>query len=403
MEAYLLDWANLLVRWLHVVVAIAWIGSSFYFVWLDCNLVTPSEKLREQGVDGDNWSVHGGGFYHALKYMVAPKGDAIDSKLHWFYWESYWTFISGFALFCIYYLWNASSFLVDKNVFDWSGTAAGVTAVAFLAGFWIIYDLICRVFGDRKRGDHIVAVLVLIVVAISCWAATHLFAGRAAFLIVGAMIATTMTLNVFFVIIPGQRKVVATMTSGQPYDPASLAIYGRHGKQRSVHNTYFTLPVIIAMISNHYGFLYAHAHSWLVLFAIMVAGALVRQYFVGRHAFHLGRGKNPLPFALVGIAVVAALVVWMKPAPIDPAAAADIPEIVTYADLAPVLEQRCEICHGAAVQQKGLRFDSEAEVMKHAQNIYQQVVVTRQMPFSNATQMTDAERALVDRWYKGLD
>lgn len=402
MEAYLLDWANLLVRWLHVIVAIAWIGSSFYFVWLDCNLVTPAQKLRDQGVDGDNWSVHGGGFYHALKYMVAPQGGAIDSKLHWFYWESYWTFISGFALFCIYYLWNASSFLVDKSVFDWSGVAAGFGAIGFLVGFWIIYDLICRVFGDRKGGDNIVALLVLIVVAAACWLATHLFAGRAAFLIVGAMIATTMTLNVFFIIIPGQRKVVATMTSGQPYDADALAIHGRHGKQRSVHNTYFTLPVIIAMISNHYGFLYAHAQSWLVLFAIMLAGALVRQYFVARHAFHLGRGKNPWLFAVLGIAIVAALVAWMRPAPLDAAAAASVPDTVGYAQLAPVLEQRCESCHGAAVQQKGLRFDSEAEVMKHARDIHQQVVVTRQMPFSNATQMTDAERLLVDRWYQGL-
>ena len=404
MEAYLLDWANLLVRWLHVIAAIAWIGSSFYFVWLDCNLEKPkAEDLIRQGVDGENWSVHGGGFYHALKFMVAPKGGAIDTKLHWFYWESYWTFMSGFALFCIYYLWNASSFLVDKQVFDWSGTAAGVTALVLLAGFWVVYDIICRVFGDRPKGDIVVGALVLLVVAISCWLTTHLFSGRAAFLITGAMIATTMTLNVFFVIIPGQRKVVSATMSGQPYDADALAVYGRRGKQRSVHNTYFTLPVIVTMISNHYGFLYAGTNRWLVLFFLMLASALIREYFVARHAFHLGRGRNPWPFAAVGTAMIVALVALMRPAPPDAASAAALPETITYAELQPVMEQRCYICHAAEVQQKNLRVDSEEEVLRHAQNIYQQVVVTREMPFSNATQMTDTERQLVKRWFEGLD
>jgi len=392
MDAYLLDWANLLLRWLHVIVAIAWIGSSFYFVFLDSNLLAPTaEDLKDKGVDGAMWAVHGGGFYHPQKYMVAPKG-GIDSKLHWFYWESYSTWLSGFALFAVLYLWNASAFLIDRQVLDWSPVAAGFTAVGMLAAFWFIYDAICRVFGFRPHGERIVAALLLGVVALACWLATHLFSGRAAFLIVGAMLATAMSANVFFWIIPGQRKVVAAMTSGQPYDADALAIHGKRGKQRSVHNTYFTLPVLVAMISNHYNFLTSHTQRWLVLFLLMLAGALIRQFFVQRHGWHLGRARHPWPYAVLGVALLLALVTWLRPAP-APAAAA-LPGQVGYAELKPVIEQRCQSCHGAAVQMKNLRLDSQALLEQHAQMVYQQVVVTKIMPLSNATQMTDAERAL---------
>lgn len=404
MEAYLLDWANLLLRWLHVIVAIAWIGSSFYFVFLDNNLLAPTaDDLKAKGVDGAMWAVHGGGFYNPQKYMVAPKG-GIDSKLHWFYWESYSTWLSGFALFALLYLWNASAFLIDKQVLDWSPVAASVTAVGFLVAFWVVYDVICRVFGFRPNGERIVAGLLLVIVALACWLATHLFSGRAAFLIVGAMIATAMSANVFFWIIPGQRKVVAAMTSGKPYDADALAIHGQRGKQRSVHNTYFTLPVLIAMLSNHYSFLYSHPQRWLVLFLLMLAGALIRQFFVQRHGWLLGRAKNPWPFAIAGVVVLLAMIAWMlpAPAPAGAASAAALPASVDYAQIAPVIEQRCVSCHGEAVQMKNLRLDSQALVQQNAQQIYQQVVVSKIMPLSNSTQMTDTERALVGRWFEGL-
>ena len=211
METYLLDWANLLLRWLHVITAVAWIGSSFYFVFLDNNLIKPtSPDLLEKGVDGAIWAVHGGGFYNPQKYMVAPK--KIHTHLHWFYWESYSTWLSGFALFTVLYLFNAGTYLVDKSVFDWAPSTAIAAALGFLVAFWLIYDAICRVFGFRERGELIVAVLLFFVVAFASWLATQLFAGRAAFLLVGAMIATAMSANVFFWIIPGQRKVVAAMT-----------------------------------------------------------------------------------------------------------------------------------------------------------------------------------------------
>jgi uncharacterized membrane protein len=396
MEAYLLDWANLLLRWLHVITAIAWIGSSFYFVFLDNNLIKPtSPDLLEKGVDGAMWAVHGGGFYNPQKYMVAPK--KIHTKLHWFYWESYSTWLSGFALFTVLYLFNAGTFLIDKTVFDWSPAAAIATALAFLVGFWFIYDTVCRLFGFRKNGEAIVAGLMLVVVGFASWLACELFAGRAAFLLVGAMIATAMSANVFFWIIPGQRKVVAAMTSGQPYDANALAIHGKRGKQRSVHNTYFTLPVIIAMLSNHYSFLYTATHNWVMLFVLMFAGALIRQFFVQRHGWHHGRAKNPWPFAAVGVVLLIALIVWMKPAPV---AAVAVPETVDVQQVKAVIEQRCVMCHGEALQSKGIRLDSPALLQQHAQAVYQQTVVTRQMPMNNATGITEAERALIGQWFK---
>ena len=399
MEAYLLDWANLLLRWVHVITAIAWIGSSFYFVFLDNNLLKPeSPDLLEKGVDGAMWAVHGGGFYNPQKYMVAPK--KIHTKLHWFYWESYSTWLSGFSLFTVLYLWNAGSFLVDKSLFDWSPMAAGAAAVGFLIAFWFIYDTVCRVFGFRKNGELMVAAAMLITVAFASWLASQLFAGRAAFLLVGAMIATAMSANVFFWIIPGQRKVVAAMTSGAAYDAQALAIHGKRGKQRSVHNTYFTLPVIFAMLSNHYSFLYTHEHRWVLLFVMMFAGALIRQFFVQRHGFHLGRARNPMPFAVAGVVLILGVIVALAPAP-QPATAANAEAVpVTYAQVRALVDQRCVGCHNATVNFKNIQLNTDEGLLKNAQNVYQQAVVTRQMPMNNATGITDEERALIGRWFK---
>ena len=408
MEAYLLDWANLLLRWVHVITAIAWIGSSFYFVFLDNNLVKPtSPDLLEKGVDGAMWAVHGGGFYNPQKYMVAPK--KIHTKLHWFYGESYSTWISGFALFTVLYLYNASTYLIDKSLMDWTPGVAIAVAIGFLFVFGFLYDVICVAVGFRKNGELIVGVLTLCLVAFTCWLACQWFAGRAAFLLVGASIATAMSGNVFLWIIPGQKKVVAAMTSGTKLPAKELALHGKRGKQRSVHNTYFTLPVLFAMLSNHYSFLYTHAYNWLVLFFMMVAGALIRQFFVQRHGYHHGRASNPLPWAMAGVAVLVGVIVWMKPADaINNVATKSINTWTTapkdsqnsYATVQKVLEQRCAMCHNAQVQMKNVRLDSPEAVKLHAQNIYQQVVVTKQMPMNNSTQITDAERALIAQWFK---
>ena len=391
MDAYLLDWLNLLLRWAHVITGIAWIGASFYFVSLDNSLTPPKDaKDVAKGVGGEQWGVHGGGFYHHQKYPVSP--GYVPEQLHWSMWESYSTWLTGFALFTVLYLFNASTFLIDKSLFDWSPTAAICTALGFFVAFWVLYDLICRTLGRGQNGDLIVGGCVFVLIVAASWLSCHLFAGRAAFLLVGAMIATTMSGNVFFWIIPGQRTVVAAIKAGQPVDP----VHGQRGKQRSVHNTFFTLPVLFAMMSNHYGFTYGAKHNWVVLVVIMVAGALIRFSFALRHKA-LAYGK-PVPwhYAIVGTLLLLGTIWAVRPEP-QPAAAVAAP--ASFADVQAIVAQRCVMCHGPALQSKNVRFDSADEIAKHAQAIYQQAVVLKTMPMNNATQITDAERALIGRWF----
>ncbi len=405
MESYLLDWANLLLRWVHVITAIAWVGSSFYFVFLDSSLTPPQdEDLKRQGVSGELWAVHGGGFYHPVKFLGAPP--QLPQHLHWFYWESYSTWLSGFSLFTVSYLWSAGTYLIDKSVMEWSPNAAVAVALAFLVVFWLAYDGICRIFGQHKNGETIVGALVAVLVVIAAWLACHWFAGRAAFLLVGAMIATSMSANVFFWIIPGQRTVVADIKAGRPVDP----IHGKRGKQRSVHNTYFTLPVLFAMLSGHYSFTYTHPQNWLVLVGMMFAGAAIRQFFVLRHGFKLGRNSHPWPYVLAGVAAIGTIFVWLMPAPpVTPdainagasnAVSARAGGQIGYKTLQPILEQRCYMCHGEQVQMKNVRLDSIEGVKQHAQGIFQQAVVTKVMPLNNATGISEAERGLIRQWFE---
>ena len=401
MESYYLDWANLLLRWVHVITAIAWIGSSFYFVFLDSSL-TPAqdEDLQKQGVTGELWAVHGGGFYHPVKFNVSPP--ELPNQLHWFYWEGYSTWLSGFSLFTVSYLWSASTYLIDKSLMDWAPATAIAVALSFLVLFWLLYDLICRVFGQRKHGEAIVGVLVFALVCVASWAACHWFAGRAAFLLVGAMLATSMSANVLFWIIPGQKKVVAQIKAGAPVD----AIHGKRGKQRSVHNTYFTLPVLFAMLSGHYSFTYNHPQNWLVLILMMFAGAAIRQFFVLRHGYKLGRHGHPWRWAVVGMLVLVAVIVWQRPPAVATGSVAKDPVSTGpggqfgYKNLQPVLAQRCYSCHGEQVQMKNVRLDSAALVRQHAATIYQQVVVAKAMPMNNATGLTESERQLFKQWFE---
>lgn len=390
MDIYLLDWANLLLRWLHVITVIAWIGASFYFVWLDNHLVKPqADDLKAKGVDGELWAVHGGGFYNPQKYLVAPAN--LPKDLHWFYWESYWTWMSGFALFVVLYLFNASQMLIDPRVHAWGAPwQAVVAALGFLVVGTAVYDIACQTLGRTKDGgigndSRVLAVVAVFVVAAS-WLACQLFAGRAAFLIVGATLATMMTANVAHWIIPGQRKVIAQMRAGQKPDP----IHGQRGKQRSVHNTYFGLPVLIAMLSNHYGMLYQHPHNWVVLCVLMAAGVAIRVFFVKRH-----KGVNSWGSVAVALALLAGLVAWMAPRP-QPAVAAAAP--VSLLQVQAIAAQRCLACHSGEVAQKGVRLDSAEALVAHKAQIHQQVAVQRLMPLNNATAMTDEERALMGRW-----
>ncbi len=390
MDIYLLDWANLLLRWLHVITVIAWIGASFYFVWLDNHLVRPTaEDLKAKGVDGELWAVHGGGFYNPQKYLVAPGN--LPKDLHWFYWESYWTWMSGFALFVVLYLFNASQMLIDSRVHAWGAPWQAVcAALGFLVVGTAVYDIACQTLGRTKNGaigqDGRVMAVVAAFVVFEAWAATQLFAGRAAFLVVGATLATMMTANVAHWIIPGQRKVIAQMRAGLPVDP----LHGQRGKQRSVHNTYFTLPVLIAMLSNHYGMLHQHPHNWAVLCVLMAAGVAIRVFFVGRH-----KGVNRWGAVALAVALLAGLVAWMAPPP-RAALASTAP--VPLAQVQAVVGQRCLMCHSGEAAQKGVRLDSAEGLAAHKAQIYQQVVVQRAMPLNNATGITDDERALVGHW-----
>ncbi len=398
MDTYLLDWANLMLRWTHVIVAIAWIGSSFYFVFLDNSLTKPqSSELLNRGVDGELWAVHGGGFYNPQKYVLAPK--QLPEHLHWFYWEAYSTWLTGFALFTVLYLFNAGTFLIDKSVYDWSPAVAIVTSLVFLVAFWFVYDVICRVFGQKKNGELMVALAVTVFIILASWLACHLFAGRAAFLLVGAMIATTMSANVFVWIIPGQRSVIAQMRAGQPVDP----IHGFRGKQRSVHNTYFTLPVLVAMMSNHYGWLYQGKYNWLVLVLLMLAGALIRHSFVARHRALVQGRRVPWEHAIVGTVLLVGLAIWLAPPPSTATvtmAGGIPPAAVSSVEIKALIEQRCLMCHNAAMAQKNVALHTPQLIKQHAQSIYQQVSVLKLMPFNNATQITDAERVQFKRWFE---
>ncbi len=391
MDAYLIDWANLLLRWLHLIVGIAWIGASFYFVWLDNSLKPPEDQnLRDKGVMGELWAVHGGGFYNPQKYLGVPK--ALPEHLHWFYWESYSSWMSGFALFVVLYLFNPSVYLIDKKVFDLSPAMAITGALGFLIAGWVVYNTICRLFGERgDKADLIVGILISLWVVCATWAACHLFSGRAAFLLTGAMIATIMSANVLIWIIPGQKKIIAAMKSGQAPDP----IHGKRAKQRSVHNTYFTLPVLLSMLSNHYSMLYQARHNWVVLMVLMLAGVLIRQFFIVRH-----KGNIQWGWWAAGIALIVAVIIALAPDRTSAKTTSATMTLASFSEVKNIIEQRCVACHNAQVISKNIQLHTDALIVANAQAIYQQAVLLKLMPMANSTNITENERAVIGTWFK---
>jgi uncharacterized membrane protein len=384
---YVLDWLNFLVRWLHLVAGIAWIGSSFYFVWLDNHLREPDPELKAKGVAGELWAVHGGGFYNPQKYLVAPA--TLPAELHWFKWEAYTTWLSGFGLLVIVYYANAQAMMVDPQVAKLSSAAAIGVSLASLVIGWVVYDLACRSpLGARPVPFGIVLFVFMLLAA---WVLAHLLGGRAAYIQVGAMIGTIMAANVLMVIIPGQRRMVEAMRAGRAPDPLD----GRRGKQRSVHNNYLTLPVLLIMISNHYAMFTHHPHNWAVLGALSAAGVLIRQFFNLRH-----KGKTDWRWPAAGCVVLAAVAVWLAPPLAAPAAK------VSPADVKHIVDARCVACHAAkptfpgfAAAPAGVMLESPAQIKQNAQKIYQQVVQTRAMPIGNLTQITEEERAKIAAWF----
>ena len=388
MESYLLDWANLLIRWLHLITGVAWIGASFYFVMLDSSLRKPVKSAdSERGVSGELWAVHGGGVYHSQKYLVGPLGEPLSEHLHWSKWEAYTTWLSGMGLLAIVYWIGAKTYLIDQQVMALTPVQAIGISAGFLVGGWLIYNTLCRVLRGK---ESVLAGIILVLVMLSAWALFQLFSARAAYLHVGAMIGTIMVANVFFQIIPGQKKLVAEIRAGVDPDPTP----GIVGKQRSVHNTYLTLPVLFIMISNHYPMTYSHEYGWLVLGFIMLAGVLIRQFFVLRHS---GQVKWALP--VLGVVLLLSMVWYLRPAPVDATSA------ISDQQVRQVINTRCVACHAVKPTQAGFIAPPLGLVLENIDQVKQNAervaltVQSKYMPIGNLTGMTEEERALIAGWY----
>ena len=388
----LLDWLELFVRWTHVIAAICWIGSSFYFIALDASLKAhPRLDVR---VKGEAWQVHGGGFYQIQKFSVAP--EFMPEQLTWFKWEAYATWMFGFALLVLVYYANASLYLIDPAVMAMAPERAVEIALASLVLGWLGYNALCRSkIGQDLKLLSIVGFVALIAIA---FVYSRLFSGRGAFIQVGALVGTIMAANVLMIIIPNQRKVVASLLAGEAPDPA----LGFIAKQRSLHNNYLTLPVLFTMLSNHYAFTYQSEWNWLVLACVFVGSFLVRHWFNVHHT-----GAHPdwrlWPAAAVPFAAVIALQLATR----SSADLGPVSHVVTFAELRDVVEARCHSCHAAkpsfaafAEPPKGVMFDTEAQILAQAKQIYAQAVTSRAMPLGNITHNTEAERSVIALWFE---
>jgi uncharacterized membrane protein len=395
---YLLDWLGLLIRWLHLVAGIAWIGASFYFVWLDNHLQAPSRReAADPGVAGELWAVHGGGFYRSQKYRLAPA--VLPPTLHWFYWEAYTTWLSGFALLCLLYFYRAEAYLIDPAVAVLSKPAAISIAVSFLIVSWLIYDGLCR--SPLGRHTRALSAVLGLLLAAEAWGLCQLFSGRGAFMVFGSAIGSIMVANVLFVIIPGQRELVLAKQQGRDPDAAP----GLRARQRSVHNTYLTLPVLFVMISNHYAMTYGARYNWLVLIAMSFAGACIRAWFVARHRAAGQRGYAPALSGLLAVLALAAVVVALAPAP--GAGAASLQATAPPGEVSRVqqiVQVRCVPCHavrptqaGFSAAPNGLVLESIDQLLAHLPQVQQQLSA-RTMPLGNLTSMTEQERSAMLMW-----
>jgi uncharacterized membrane protein len=395
--AYVLEWLSLLGRWLHLVAGIAWIGSSFYFIWLDNHLLPPADPaLAERGVAGELWAVHGGGFYQSQKYRVAPA--VLPPTLHWFYWEAYTTFLSGVFLLGLLYYGQAELYLIDPSVAALSKPAAILIGVAFIAGGWIVYDGLCR--SPLGRDSRALGAVLAVLLTAAAWLLCHLFSGRGAYMEFGAMLGTIMVANVFFVIIPAQRALVRVKQENREPDPAGAVA----AKLRSTHNTYFTLPVLFVMISHHYPMTYGARENWLVLIVICAAGVLLRVWFVARHEAHERHGHtSPLPAAL-GVVALAGAAFALMPGPRGTTTDAGSVATASFARIEAIVALRCAGCHsehptllGLTAAPNGVVLDSPGRILARTEQIHQQLA-TRAMPVGNVTGITEEERAEVLAW-----
>lgn len=389
MEIDFTPWLNMAIRWLHVITGIAWIGSSFYFVWLDNHLEEPKEKKK--GMSGELWSVHGGGFYHKQKYAVAP--EEMPDNLHWFKWEAYFTWMSGFALMALIYYYGADLFLIDKAKFDLSQWQAIGLSLAFILGGWVIYDGLCR--SPIGKNNKVLGIIWFVILTGAAYLLTRIFSDRAAYVHIGVIVGSVMAFNVFMVIIPNQKKVVADLIAGRDPDPR----LGQIGKQRSLHNNYMTLPVLLMMVSNHYPMTFSNPYNWVILAGLALVGVLVRHFFNLRHK---GQSNMLLPFAAVGLFVL--LIIFA--ADMEAKKRAQFVDVeVSFGEVQALVEKHCTACHAAVPThesfdeaQGGVKLDSRALILQHAPRIIEQAVKSDIMPLGNETGMTDEERALLGKW-----
>jgi uncharacterized membrane protein len=401
MTAYLADWLSLLLRWLHLVAGIAWIGASFYFVWLDNHLrPVPADGGVEADVAGELWAVHGGGFYRARKYRVAPA--VLPPTLHWFYWEAYTTWLSGFALLCLLYFYRAEAYLIDSRVMALAKPAAIAIALAVLAASWLIYDWLCRSpLGQRPRA---LGASLGVCIAALAWGLCQVFSGRGAYMVFGAALGTIMVANVLFVIIPGQRELVRAKQQGREPDAGP----GVRAKQRSVHNTYFTLPVLFVMIGHHYAMTFGARYNWLVLIAISLAGTCLRAWFVMRHKPSAHSAVKRAAPAAIGLATLAGVILTLAPPlPKDDGAAAALASAANLERVQSIIGQRCAPCHaqsptepGFIAPPNGVLLETPDQVLARAGQVSEQLW-TQNMPLGNLTGMTAEERALLLAWLGG--
>lgn len=375
MDPYVTDWLDLLLRWLHVIAGIVWIGTSFYFVALDQHL-GPAE---DDDLAGEAWEVHGGGFYRVQKFRVAPR--VLPRPLYWFKWEAYTTWLSGFALFVVLYYVRADEALIEASVADLSELAAVGISVALLVAAWVVYDAACRLLGRREL---LLGVVVVALTVVAAYGVSQLFAPRAAYLQVGAMLGTIMAANVLFVIIPGHWELIRAKEAGRDPDP----VHGLRGKQRSVHNNYLTLPVVFTMIAGHFPATFGHARAWAVLVALMAVGAWIRVFFNLRHA-----GRNRWEILVTAAVAIAAIAVWIRP----PETAA---QPVSFEEAQSIVERRCLACHTGSDSISGVPLETP-EAMRRRASLIREQVASRAMPPGNQTGMTDDERRRLVAWAVG--
>ena len=396
MEAHIAEWLNLLVRWIHFIVGVAWIGASFYFNWLENHL--NRKAPQEKGIDGNLWAVHGGGFYHLKKFENGP--EKLPEVLHWFKWEAYMTWVSGFTLMCIVYYYNAQAMMLDPAKNEISVMSAIIIGIASMFVSWVVYDQLCK--SALKNRPVILGIVIFLFLSALAFFLTQVLSSRAAYIHVGAAIGTIMAANVFFVIIPAQKELVKALSEDRVPD----ASYGANGLLRSRHNNYLTLPVLFIMISNHFPITYGNQYNWLVLIAVSVVGVLVRHFYNIRHlgggVFGGAKAIWMLPTALFGFVLI---VMATMPAKQKALSANDA---VTTDQIMPVIKQRCNSCHSAKPTQPGfasapagLAYDMPEALELNADKVNIQVM-QKIMPLGNLTQMTDGERDKVGRWYRTL-